>query len=248
MANAGYGTWRTYAAGPASDFQALPMADNVSKIQLATLSVNPCTAYQMLKDFVNLKQGDYVIQNGANSAVGQSVIQLAKAWGIKTINVVRNRPDIDDLRKDLEQLGATHVITDDTLGSHETKTMIKAWGQPKLGLNCVGGKSATEMARHLSANGQYVTYGAMARAPLALPASLLIFKNLAFHGFWMSRWTDTHSVEERTNMVNELIGLMKQGAFTEPKWTPVEWKEQAVKTAVDQGIQGFGTGKQVILF
>lgn len=47
-------------------------------------------------------------------------------------------------------MGATHVITDDTLGSHEMKTKIKnEWGQPKLGFNCVGGKSATEMARHL---------------------------------------------------------------------------------------------------
>ena len=35
--------------------------------------------------------GDTVIQNGSNSAVGQCVIQLAAAWGLKTINVVRNR-------------------------------------------------------------------------------------------------------------------------------------------------------------
>ncbi|KAI8083114.1 uncharacterized protein BX664DRAFT_361378 [Halteromyces radiatus] len=248
MAKAGYGTWRTYATGPASDFQVLPMTDSVSNIQLATLSVNPCTAYRMLKDFVKLNKGDYVIQNGANSAVGQSVIQLAKAWGIKTINVVRNRPDIDALRNELEQLGATHVITDDELGSFETKSLIKEWGQPKLGLNCVGGKSATEMARHLSANGQYVTYGAMARAPLSLPASLLIFKNISFHGFWMSRWTDTHNMEERKIMIDELIDLMKRGHFVEPKWTQVEWKEEPVKAAVDQGIQGYGSGKQVILF
>ncbi|SAM05790.1 hypothetical protein [Absidia glauca] len=249
MAKAGYGTWRTYAAGPVSDFQPLSKADkNVTDVQLATLSVNPCTAYRMLKDFVHLEKGDYVIQNGANSAVGQSVIQLAKAWGIKTVNVVRNRPDIDQLRDDLMQLGATHVITDDVLGSHETKTMIKEWGQPKLGLNCVGGKSATEMARHLSANGQFVTYGAMARAPLALPASLLIFKNLAFHGFWMTRWTDTHSMEERTEMVDDLVAMMARGDFVEPKWTQVDWKEDSVKSAVDHGIQGFGTGKQVILF
>lgn len=41
----------------------------------ATISVNPGTAYRMLKDFVPLKNGDTVIQNGANSAVGQAVIQ-----------------------------------------------------------------------------------------------------------------------------------------------------------------------------
>lgn len=55
MAQAGYGTWRTYAAGPPSDFQVVP--GDVSSIQLATLSVNPCTAYRMLKDFVDLKKG-----------------------------------------------------------------------------------------------------------------------------------------------------------------------------------------------
>lgn len=35
-----------------------------------------------------------MIQNGANSAVGQAVIQIARAWGLKTINVVRNRYDL----------------------------------------------------------------------------------------------------------------------------------------------------------
>ena len=91
MANTGYGTWRTHAAGPASDFQLLPKADHVSTVQKATITVNPCTAYRMLKDFVDLKKGDYVLQNGGNSAVGQAVIQIANAWGLKTINVVRDR-------------------------------------------------------------------------------------------------------------------------------------------------------------
>ena len=45
----------------------------------------------MLKDFAQLKEGDYVLQNGANSQVGLAVIQLAKAWGLKTINFVRDR-------------------------------------------------------------------------------------------------------------------------------------------------------------
>ena len=35
--------------------------------------------------------GDCVIQNGANSGVGQAVIQVAAAWGIKTINIIRDR-------------------------------------------------------------------------------------------------------------------------------------------------------------
>lgn len=45
----------------------------------------------MLLDFVTLSPGDVIIQNGANSGVGEAVIQLSKLWGFKTFNVVRDR-------------------------------------------------------------------------------------------------------------------------------------------------------------
>jgi len=61
----------------------------------ATLGVNPCTAYRMLKDFVQLKPGDVVMQNGANSMVGLAVIQLAREMGLKTINIVRSDRLVD---------------------------------------------------------------------------------------------------------------------------------------------------------
>lgn len=34
--------------------------------------MNPTTAYNMLSDFVDLQPGDWVVQNGANSAVRRS--------------------------------------------------------------------------------------------------------------------------------------------------------------------------------
>lgn len=35
----------------------------------ATIGVNPCTAYRLLRDFETLREGDTIIQNGANSQV-----------------------------------------------------------------------------------------------------------------------------------------------------------------------------------
>lgn len=67
----------------------------------------------MLRDFVDLKPGDCIVQNGGNSAAGQNVIQFCKAWGFKSINVVRDRPDIKDLKAYLTELGATHVFTEE---------------------------------------------------------------------------------------------------------------------------------------
>uniref|UniRef100_A0A8C8AV16 Enoyl-[acyl-carrier-protein] reductase, mitochondrial n=1 Tax=Otus sunia TaxID=257818 RepID=A0A8C8AV16_9STRI len=85
----GLGTWRTRGVFPEETLLKVP--GDIPVLSAATLSVNPCTAYRMLADFETLAPGDSIIQNAANSGVGQAVIQIAKASGIKTINVVRDR-------------------------------------------------------------------------------------------------------------------------------------------------------------
>lgn len=91
--------------------------------------MNPPTAYRLLKDFVKLNPGDVVIQNGATSTVGRAVIQvfysaeyfiiccfqLCKAWGFKSVNLVRKRNDMSAVVDELKSLGADLVITDEQL-------------------------------------------------------------------------------------------------------------------------------------
>jgi len=95
------GTWQTLSNLPASSV--IPISSNpaLTPAQLSTLSINPPTALRMLTDFVNLNPASaayrtplkkqWVIQNGANSAVGISAIQLCREWGVGTINLVRDR-------------------------------------------------------------------------------------------------------------------------------------------------------------
>ncbi|KAI9464553.1 hypothetical protein BJY52DRAFT_825626 [Lactarius psammicola] len=175
-------------------------------------------------------QGQWIIQNGANSAVGQAVIQLAKNAGLKTINLVRNRDDMDTLRKDLEDLGATHVVTYDELEDKKAiKAKVKEWtnGQDiRLGLNCVGGESTTSMAGLLGSDAHLVTYGAMAKRPLTLPASFHIFKNLTSHGFWLTRWYKDNG-ERQSRLVEELARTMASGKFKEPRHEIIEIGREA---------------------
>ncbi len=93
-----------------------------------------------------------MIQNAANSGVGRAVIQLCKSMGVKTINVVRNRPDIGELKTELIDLGADFVLTQEELATAKTREWLQSDPAVKisLGLNCVGGRAATEMARSLS--------------------------------------------------------------------------------------------------
>ncbi|XP_066191182.1 enoyl-[acyl-carrier-protein] reductase, mitochondrial isoform X1 [Sylvia atricapilla] len=125
-ADAGLGTWRTQGVFP--EEMLLKVPSDIPVLCAATLSVNPCTAFRVLADFESLLPGDSVIQNAANSGVGQAVIQIARASGIKTINVVRDRPDLPKLVERLMALGADHVVTEEMLRKPEMKDIFKAQG------------------------------------------------------------------------------------------------------------------------
>ena len=60
------------------------------------LKVNPATAYLMLNNYIKINNGDYILQNAANSGVGNYVIQLAKMYNIRTINLIR-RKEVNNL-------------------------------------------------------------------------------------------------------------------------------------------------------
>ena len=64
-----------------------------------------------------------------------------------------NRSNIEDLQAHLKSLGADHIIIDEELRSYKTKELIKEWtsgnNKIKLGLNCVGGETATEMSKYI---------------------------------------------------------------------------------------------------
>ncbi|KAI9064131.1 NAD(P)-binding protein [Trametes sanguinea] len=200
------GTWSSFRTLRAEDVIKLP-AGGLSEVNAATITVNPPTAYNMLHEFVHLKEGDWVLQNGANSAVGQAVIQIAARKGIKTINFVRNRPDLDHLMNKLAQLGATQVFTYDALSDKSLAQHVKQWTSKspiRLMLNCVSGPDTTAMTRLLGDNAHIVSYGAMSKKPLSLPTSLFIFKNLCAQGFWQSRWYQQHSRQERENLMKTL--------------------------------------------
>jgi trans-2-enoyl-CoA reductase len=134
--------------------------------------------------------GDTVIQTGATSQVGQAVIQIAKSMGVKTYNIIRRSTEEVEAeqRRHLEALGADHVVVADDLRSDAFKAVVKELGAPMLALNCVSGKIGSQLQRVMGEGATCVTYGAMSRRPLDVGAASLIFRDLRFVGFWMTRW------------------------------------------------------------
>jgi len=210
-----FGTWRTFAVANEKEFFPIPPTTTDSNVKLeylASLSINPSTAYRLLNDFVQLKEGDVIIQNGSNSMVGLSIAQIAHAKGIKSISIIRkDRPDYQQLVERMKSYGSYIVCGDDYIRTPEFRSTISDIPKPKLAFNCVGGNSVTEMARLLEKGGTIVTYGGMSNKPVTIPSSSFIFNDIHLSGFSLYQWAKAHSAKERMDMYKAVIDLMKQG-------------------------------------
>jgi len=203
------GTWRTHAVVNAQDVDVVP--SSIPPEYAATLRLSPCAGFRLLNDFEQLQKGDVIVQNGANSQVGQTVIQLASQKGIKTINIIRDRNDFKDTVERLKGLGGTIVVDEDTLRTHKFHRQLSDLPKPKLALDGVGGIAATEIARLLVPGGTLVVYGNSSRQHLKFPASSFLFESIRVRGFNLAQWVATHSKEERVAMVKEVGDLVASG-------------------------------------
>ena len=207
------------------------------------MMINPCTALRMLLDFVPLTPGDWVIQNGANSGVGQAVIQIAKTMGVKTVNVVRDREAIEQMKQKLTNMGGTIILTEEELRA----TQIWKAGEvarPVLGFNCVGGASSTEICKALADKGVHVTYGGMSRKPVMAATSHMIFKDLELRGFWMGQWNDRQGRSKaRMDMYSYITQLVHMGQLDPPDHQFVTLDRY--REALDNTLKGFLPAKYV---
>jgi trans-2-enoyl-CoA reductase len=233
------GTWRDALAVKAEDLVVVPAG--IAAVDAAMLKINPMTAWRLLHGYVDLKKGDWVIQNAANSAAGRAVIQIAHELGYKTVNVVRRAELIDELRAE----GGDVVLVDGDNVRHEVKSATGG-AAIHLGLNAVGGDSALRLANCLAPESTLVTFGAMSLQPLKIPNGLLIFKDLRFRGIWINKWYDNATSEQRVEAFRPLFEMAKRGLLR----TKVEktYPLSEVKAAVAHAAQGKRSGKIIFEF
>ena len=149
----------------------------------AMLKANPPSAHFMLRDFVDLRPGDWVIQNAANSAVGRHVIAFARKRNLRSINVVRR----ETLIAELEALGADLVVLDgDDLG-RRVRGEIGAEAPVRLAIDAVGGRACQRLADCLSDGGTVVNYGFLSGEPCMITPHHTILHGITLEGFWLRR-------------------------------------------------------------
>ncbi len=163
---------------PAAGLFALPASADPQ--QLSMLAINPPTAALLLSENVDLKRGEWVVQNAANSAVGRWVIAFAKTRGLKTVNIVRRV----ELVAELAAIGGDVVVVDSPNVSKEIKAAVGR-AELRLALDGVSGPATGVLASTLSPHGTLESYAAMSEAPMSISPLDVIFKPITLRGFWL---------------------------------------------------------------
>lgn len=180
-------------------------------LQGAMLRINPATALLLLSDVVELKPGDWIIQNVANSAVGRLVIRLAHARGVKTINVVRR----ESLFGDMEALGADACAVDGPALAETVKAVTR--GAPiRLGLDAVSGRATARLSACVGEGGVVCNYGSMSGEDPVMARSALISGGQTLVGFILGRALARRSLEQIRALYADLGEQVLKGTLTAP--------------------------------
>jgi len=205
----GRGTWAQRLKVKASELLKLPGEGDV--LQFAMLKINPATARLMLSDFVALAPGDWVIQDAANSGVGRLLIQLARAEGLRTVNVVRRA----ELAPELEAIGGDAVLVD---GPDLAERAAEATGGAaiRLAIDAVAGETCNHLAQCLAEGGTIVNYGLLSGRACAVDPFQVVFRGITLTGFWLVKALGARTVEARAALYADLAARLASGALRVP--------------------------------
>lgn len=217
----------------------IPVPPDLDRLQAAMLRINPPTARLLLTDLVELRPGDWIIQNVANSAVGRFVIRLGRARGVRTVNVVRR----EALVAELAPLGADVCVVD----GPDLADRVKAdtgGASIRLGLDAVSGQATARISTCVGERGVVCNYGSMSGEDPVMPRSKLIGEGQSLVGFILGRALAPRSPAEVRAIYGELAEQVRAGLLTAPveRIYPIE----EIRAAVAHAEQGGRRGKILV--
>jgi NADPH:quinone reductase-like Zn-dependent oxidoreductase len=234
----GGGTWSTHMVCNAKEL--IPLPNEVDPKQLCMMCINPPTAMLMLDQFVELQEGDWVIQNAANSGVGSYLIQLAKLRGFRTINVVRRESAGEVVKAN----GGDEVLVDGDDLHKQVKEIVGDRGV-KLAIDAVAGAATDRLALSLSRGGTLVSYGAMSMEPCQINAFNLVFRDITLKGFWLAKWFKEATPKEQQALYGQIVQYIAQGKLHTK--IHAEYTVDQIQEAITEAATGNRDGKILIV-
>lgn len=170
----------------------------------AALYLNHSTAWFAFER-ADVHPGDTVLVHGAAGGVGTALLDLAPAFGVRTIAVVSS----DEKAAAVTALGATHVVRSDGPWLEEVRALTDGRGVEAV-LDPVGGSRFTDSLRSLRIGGTLVVIGFIGGSIPEVKVNRLLLRNLTVTGISMDSMDREHP--GTLHRVRDGVqGLLEQG-------------------------------------
>ena len=227
------GTWGEYTVAKAR--QVVPVPDDLSDELAATFFVNPATALAMTQHVLKVPRGAWLLQSAAGGELGKMVIRLGYKNAFRTINVVRRREQVEELKK----LGADHVIVESDGPIPEQVRKLVPDGV-RYAVDPVGGPTGSQIIASLSHGGRCLLYGSLSDEPISVHPRFIIGNNLRVEGFWLGEWAKAQRILTMLKLFRQVKALMREGVLQSQfsATYPLEDVRKAVEHAAAPGKGG----------
>jgi len=202
-------TWAEYFLAPAASL--IPIPDAMPDEVACQLVAMPMSAMALLED-LDLRAGQWMIQNTANGAVGKTVAMLAKARGVNVVNLVRRDRGVAELAA----LGISNAVSTEQEGWRARVQELTADAPIVRAVDSIGGTAANDILDTVAPGGLLMSFGSMSGKPLQIGVDNLLFKQTTVKGFWGSERMKNTNAKDTARMVGELIGLALAGDLRLP--------------------------------
>ena len=137
------------------------------------------------------------------------IIDLGKHDGFKTLNVVRRREAVGELKT----LGGDAVISSADGPIDEQVRRITGAHGVRYAIDPVGGQTATEVFSSLGENGRLILYGTLSGEPMTADPRLVISGPRSIEGFWLGHWMRQRSIPSLLLLFREIASLSRKGVL-----------------------------------
>lgn len=202
-----FGVWAEFFIARAASL--VPIDDSAPDEVAAQLVSMPFSTLALL-DWLDLKPGDWIVQNAANGAVGRLLAQLAPTRGINVVGLVRRDAGVTELAAQ----GIERIVSTENEGWHDRVSEITGGADIIAGIDSVGGDASDIVLSQLGNDATLVSFGAMSEPAMSLSSGSLIFNNITVKGFWGSRVMGSMSAEHRVDLFTELFARVSDGTIS----------------------------------